>query len=84
MEKYKFTHQGKKIEVDIAVPESLEEAVETMGEWAVYDWFKAAYYEEQKKAAKGIKKRVKQTLKIRVDQLDVEALLLLRQKGLLD
>jgi len=76
-----FKYRGKAFGGTVAIPESLGEAVQLIGEDQCYRHFLSAYLEEQKKTLR--RKRDRKRLVLALRDLSSEQLLTLRSVGLL-
>lgn len=81
---YKIVRDGEEREGLIAVPETIQEAIRTMGEDKVYRHFRYSYVNSQKISIKNRRKpREKRSLRVELSKLNPEQRAALEKAGLL-
>lgn len=76
-----FQYRGKAFEGQIALPDDLNEAIETLGQSEVFSAFMIGYVEMQKKRIRT--KRQKKWAKLKLDQLTEEQKQTLKEMGII-
>ncbi len=82
LENLRFRYHGKIFEGQVAMPDTILEAIELLGENETYSAFIAGYTERQKRRMRF--KRLKKTLKLDLAKLTPEQIQALKKLGILD
>ena len=80
----KFRSKGREIVTSVGLPESLEEAVQILGEFKCYDYLLTGLIHAAKTTAARKRQGIKKIIKLKTEALTAQQIAMLQEAGLID